>query len=194
MFSWIWSFFSNLLFWIAVLAIVVGTGLYLVSYLIRFFPMLKPQAVLMQVAGFFLVISGGYYVADDHGYQRRVAEDQVEIDRLNAETRAKEAELDKQKKTTNVALRKAKDAIQSKQTLINSRIDAGELRLCPASSIQANADAGATGGNQNNGSESERQTIKALATIAADGDRAIESLNACVSFYNQVKDKVNVKP
>jgi len=194
MFSWLWTFFSDLLYWIAVVLTFTGAGLYIVSYLVKFLPMLKPQALIMQVAGVVLVISGGYYVSDHHGYQRRMAEDQAEIDRLNGEARAKEVELDKQKKTTNVALRKAKDAIQSKQTLINSRIDAGELRLCPTSSIQTNADAGATGGNQNNGSESERQTIKALAAIAADGDRAIESLNACVSFYNQVRGKVNDNP
>jgi len=194
MLSWLWTFFSDLLYWIAVVLTFTGAGLYIVSYLVKFLPMLKPQALIMQVVGVVLVISGGYYVSDHHGYQRRMDEDQVEIDRLNTEARAKEAQLDKQKQVANVALRKAKDAIQSKQTIINSRVDAGELRLCPTSPVQASADAGSTGGAQANASDAERQTIKALADIAADGDRAIESLNACISLYNEVKDKVNVKP
>jgi hypothetical protein len=191
MLSW---FFDDLLYWIALISLFGGAIAYVLSYCIGFIPMLKPHALIMKVVGLVLVILGGYYVSDHHGYQRRVAEDQAEIERLNGEARAKEAQLDQQKKATNVALKKAKDAIQSKQTILNSRIDAGELRLCPASPVQAGADTGSAGGNQNNGSESDRQTIKALATIAADGDRAIESLNACISFYNQVKDKVNVKP
>jgi hypothetical protein len=194
MLSWLWTFFSDLLYWIAVVLTFTGAGLYIVSYLVKFLPMLKPQALIMQVAGVVLVISGGYYVSDHHGYQRRMDEDQVEIDRLNTEARAKEAQLDKQKQVANVALRKAKDAIQSKQTIINSRIDAGELRLPTSCPVQASSDSGSTGGAQANASDAERQTIKALADIAADGDRAIESLNACISFYNEVKDKVNVKP
>ena len=194
MFSLIWTFFSDLLYWIALLSTLTGACLYLVSYLVKFLPMLKPHALLMKVVGMALVITGGCYVADHHGDQRRVAEDQVEIDRLNGEARAKEAQLDKQKQATNVALRKAKDAIQSQQAVINSRIDAGELRLPSSCGVQTNADAGTTSGDSAHASDIERQTIKALADIAADGDKAIVQLNACIDWYNQVREKVNDKP
>ena len=30
--------------------------------------------------------------------------------------------------------------------------------------------------------------------IAADGDRAITQLNACIDTYNKVRDGLNVKP
>ena len=194
MFSLIWTFFSDLLYWIALLSTLTGACLYLVSYLVKFLPMLKPQALMMQVGGIVLVILGGAYVTDHHGYQRRVAEDQVEIDRLNGEARAKEAQLDKQKQATNVALKKAKDAIQSQQAVINSRIDAGELRLPSSCGVQANADARTSSGDSAHASDTERQTIKALADIAADGDKAIVQLNACIDWYNQVREKVNDKP
>jgi len=195
MLSWLWTFFSDLLYWIAVVLTFTGAGLYIVSYLVKFLPMLKPQALIMQVAGVVLVLLGGTYVSDHHGYQRRVDEDQAEIERLNGEARAKEAQLDQQKKATNVALRKAKDAIQSKQTILNSRIDAGELRLPSSCGVSANADAGSAGGAGGSGqSESDRQAIKDIVAIAAEGDRAIEERNACITFYNQVKDKVNAKP
>jgi len=88
MLSWL---FGDILYYLALLSLAVGIGLYLVSHLVKFLPMLKPQAFVMQIGGIVLVILGGYYVADHHGYQRRVAEDQAEIDRLNAEARAKEA-------------------------------------------------------------------------------------------------------
>ena len=192
MFSLIWTFFSDLLYWIALLSTLTGACLYLVSYLVKFLPMLKPQALMMQVGGIVLVILGGAYVTDHHGYQRRVAEDQVEIDRLNGEARAKEAQLDKQKQATNVALRKAKDAIIQKQSDINKRIDSGELRLSTSSCLQTNADARTTTGSGGGGqSESDRQTIRDIVQIAAEGDKAIIERNACIDFYNSVRSKVN---
>ena len=194
MFSLIWTFFSDLLYWIALLSTLTGACLYLVSYLVKFLPMLKPQALMMQVGGIVLVILGGAYVTDHHGYQRRVAEDQVEIDRLNGEARAKEAQLDKQKQATNVALRKAKDAIQSKQVVINSRIDDGELRFPSSCGLQASADARSTSGSGEIQSNASRQALKDIVAIATEGDRAIVQLNACIDWYNQVKEKVNDKP
>ena len=194
MFSLIWTFFSDLLYWIALLSTLTGACLYLVSYLVKFLPMLKPQALMMQVGGIVLVILGGAYVTDHHGYQRRVAEDQVEIDRLNGEARAKEAQLDKQKQATNVALRKAKDAIQSKQVVINSRIDDGELRFPSSCGLQASADARSTSGSGEIQSNASRQALKDIVAIATEGDRAIVQLNACIDWYNQVREKVNDKP
>ena len=188
MISWL---FGDLLYWIAVIALVTGSVSYLCSYLVGFLPMLKAHALLMKVVGVALVIAGGYYVADHHGYQRRVTEDQVEIDRLNGEARAKEAELDKVKKEKSQALRKANDAINKKVADINSRVDSGELRLPTSCGVQANADARTSSGDSTHASDTERQTIKALADIAADGDKAIVQLNACIDFYQTVRGKVN---
>ena len=195
MLSWLSWFFDDLFYWIAVIACFGGAITYALSYFVGFMPMLKAHALLMKVVGMSLIITGGYYVADHHGYQRRVAEDQVEIDRLNGEARAKEAQLDKQKQATNVALRKAKDAIQSQQAVINSRIDAGELRLPSSCGVQTNADAGTTRGSGGGGqSESDRQAIRDIVQIAAEGDKAIIERNACIDWYNQVREKVNDKP
>jgi len=192
MLSWLSWFIDDLFYWIAVIALTVGAISYALSYLVGFLPMLKPHALIMKVVGLVLVILGGYYVSDHHGYQRRVAEDQAEIERLNAEARAKEAQLDQQKKATNVALRKAKDAIQSKQTILNSRIDAGELRLPSTCSLSTDTDARTARGTGGSGEgESDRQAIKDIVAIAAEGDRAITERNACIDFYNTVRSKVN---
>ena len=156
--------------------------------------MLKPQALMMQVGGIVLVITGGYYVADHHGYQRRVAEDQVEIDRLNGEARAKEAELNKKLSGVTSALVKARNDVKDKQTSLNARVDSGELRLPSSCPIQTSSDAPTASGNTANASQSDRQAIKDIVAIATDGDLAITQLNACIDTYNKVREVVNVKP
>jgi len=180
--------FTHLFHYLAIFALIIGMGAYFLSYLVGFLPMLKPHALVIQVVGIVLVVLGGYYVADENGYQRRVAEDQAEIDRLNSEARAKEAELNVKIDKANGALRKAKNDIQTKVASLNARVDSGELRL-PAGCVQAYPSA--ADGNQTNASESNRQVVKDIITIAADGDRAITSLNACLAQYNQVMETVN---
>ena len=195
MFSLIWTFFSDLLYWIALIAFGLGAIAYVLSYFVGFIPMIKAYGLPIRVIGLVIAILGIHYVGDHDGYKRRVTEDQVEIDRLNGEAHAKEAQLDKQKQATNVALRKAKDAIQSQQAVINSRIDAGELRLPSSCGVQTNADAGTTRGSGGGGqSESDRQAIRDIVQIAAEGDKAITERNACIDWYNQVREKVNDKP
>jgi len=187
--SWLSWLFDDLFYWIAVIATVAGAIAYVLSYLVGFLPMLKPHALIMKVVGLVLVISGGYYVSDHHGYERRVAEDKAEIERLNGEARAKEVELGQKLASANSALKKAKNDIKAKQSSIDARIDSGELRLPSTCGVQANSSTPNDAGT--NATQSDRQAIKDIVSIAADGDAAIVSLNACIAQYNQVRDTVN---
>ena len=189
MMSWLSWFFDDLFYWIAVIALCGGIVVYSLSYFVGFIPMLKAHALLMKVLGLALVISGGYYVSDHHGYQRRVAEDKAEIERLNGEARAKEVELGQKLARATSQLKQAKNDIKTKQASINARIDAGELRLPSPCGVQASSDA--SNGNQTNGAESDRQAIKDIVAIVADGDAAITQLNTCINTYNQVRQTVN---
>jgi len=146
------------------------------------------------IIGAICAILGVYFYGHHQGYEQRVAEDQAEIIRLNDEARAKEAELNKKLSGVTTALVKARNDVKDKQSSINSRIDSGELRLPSSCPVQASADAGATSGNTTDAGQSERETIKALASIAADGDIAITQLNACIDTYQKVREMVNVKP
>jgi len=172
---------------------IAGIAMYGISYFVKLLPMIATYALLMQIGGVVLALGGGYYVADHKGYERRVAEDKAEIERLNAEARAKEAELAQTLKEKTAALRKATNAITQKQNDTNKRIDSGELRFPSTCSVQTPADAGTTGGNPKDGADTERQSLKDIVTIASEGDIAITRLNACIDTYNAVKDKVNVK-
>jgi len=191
--TWFLTFFSDLFYILALLALVAGVGLYGLSYFAKLLPVIATYALLMQIGGVVLALGGGYYVADHKGYERRVAEDKAEIERLNAEARAKEEELAQTLKDKTAALRKASNAIKQKQINIVQRIDSGELRFPSSCGLQASSDAGTAGGNTKDGAESERQALKDIAAIAADGDLAITRLNACIDTFNAVKEKVNVK-
>jgi len=187
--SWLSWFFDDLFYWMALIALGVGAVAYVLSYLVGFLPMLKPHALIMKVVGLVLVISGGYYVSDHHGYQRRVAEDKAEIERLNGEARAKEVELGQKLARATSQLKQAKNDIKTKQASINARIDSGELRLPTSCAVQTNP--GASNDSGANGTQSDKQTLKDIVAIASDGDKAIVKLNACISQYNEVMQTVN---
>ena len=188
MLSW---FFDDLFYVLAVAALVVGAVGYALSFFVGFIPMLKPHALVLKVVGIVLVLLGGFYVADHRGYQRRVDEDKAEIERLNGEARAKEAELNGKLATANSALKKAKNDVKTKQNDLVSRADSGELRLPSSCGVQTSAITPAAGGNPTNESDTERQAIKDLIAIAAEGDTAITQPNACITTYNQVRQTVN---
>jgi len=189
--SWLSWFFDDLFYWIAVIALAVGAIVYVSSYLLALMPILKPHAVIMKVVGLVLVISGGYYVSDHHGYQRRVDEDKAEIERLNGEARAKEVKLNTKLARATSQLKQAKNDIKTKQASINARIDAGELHIGSQCSVQADANTTPSAGNTENGAESEREVLKAINAITSEGDIAIVKLNACISQYNEVMQTVN---
>jgi len=184
------EFFANIFLYIAYCVLILAILVHVVSYV---FP-LGTYKFPVQIVSLILVILGGYYVADHHGYERRVAEDQAEIIRLNDEARAKEAELNKKLSGVTTALVKARNDVKTKQSSINSRIDSGELRLPTSCPVQTSTDAASPRGDSTNDGQSERQAIKDIAAIAADGDIAITQLNACINTYQKVREMVNVKP
>ena len=146
------------------------------------------------IIGAICAVLGVYFYGHHAGYQERVAEDQAEIIRLNDEARTKEAELNKKLSGVTTALVKARNDVKTKQSSINSRIDSGELRLSPKCSVQTTADASSPRGDSTDAGQSERETLKAIAAIASDGDIAITQLNACIDTYQKVREMVNVKP
>jgi len=192
MFSLLWTFFDNILYYLALASLFCGALLYFLSYFARILPIVATYALMMQIIGVLLCFTGVYYVADHHGYQRRVVEDQVEIDRLNNEARAKEQVLNEKIGKNQLLLRKAKDELKTKQASINARIDSGELRLPTSCAVQASSGAAVSDGTE--GSESNRQAIKDIVALTTEGDKAILERNSCISQYNEVRDTLNVKP
>lgn len=139
-----------------------------------------------------LVIFGIYRFGFSKGWGERDAEMQAEIATKNEESRAREQKLGEQLHATSSQLKEANDAITQKQSALDRAISAGRVRLPTASCVQASASTAPAGGSGDQaGSESDRETLRLIAQIAADGDRAISQLNACIDAYNQVRSQVN---
>jgi hypothetical protein len=134
---------------------------------------------------------GGYH----YGWSDRDNDMKIAIAQKNEEARAKEAELGTKLIDQETKLRKAQDDIVKKQSAMHELARTGRLRLPAPSCPQVSASAIIATGNPQPSdppqAESERQIIEALIDIAADGDKAITKLNACVSAYEEVRRIVN---
>ena len=143
---------------------------------------------------FGVLIAVGIFGAYEHhaGYKQRDAEMQAEIAKKNEEARAKEQELNNQLNESASKLQEANNAINEKQFDLDRAIRAGRVRLPATGCVQAGAGSTVATGDRNEaGSESDRQTLAAIAAIVAEGQRNTEQLNACIDAYNAVRSQVN---
>jgi hypothetical protein len=143
------------------------------------------KGLLSGLIALLLTFGGGYFYGK---YVEREAQ-QVEVDRLNTEARAKEQALATAVTTTADALRKTNEKAKLATQQRDAAIDSGALKLrlkttCP---VPASADtASPSGDNRGEASaELDREIAKALVAITDEGNRAIEKLNACITMYNQ---------
>ena len=145
------------------------------------------KGLLSGLIALLLTFGGGYFYGK---YVEREAQ-QVEVDRLNTEARAKEAALTTAVTTTADALRKTNEKAKLATKERDAAIDSGALRLrvkatCPVpAATDSTAPAGSGGGEAS--AELDRETAKNLIAIAEEGDRAITKLNACITMYNNAR-------
>ena len=146
----------------------------------------NPWMILSAIAAASLV----YFYAHHVGYVKRDQEMQLEIAKLNGEAREKEQKLSEDLNQTSSQLKDANDAITQKQSALDRAINSGRVRL-NSSCVQTSSGSTTSSRDQAEASESERETLRLIAQIAAEGDRAINELNACISAYNQVRETIN---
>jgi len=144
--------------------------------------------LLTGLIALLLAFGGGYWYG---GSEEKKAQ-QVEVDRLNTEARAKEAALTTAVTTTADALRKTNEKAKLAAKERDSAIDRGALRLrvkttCPIPTATDTAVASGDSGGAPS-AELDRETAKALVAIAEEGDRAITKLNACITLYNNARN------
>ena len=154
------------------------------------------------IGGAAILVVSTYFTGHHKGWTQRDAEMQVEIAKKNEESRAKEQEMVLAVNQKDEELRKANDVVNKKQTDLNRLIATGRVRLPSSSCVQAPASTPIAAGNSaeerakpdeqaNQPSDSERETLQLIAQIAADGDKAINQLNACIDAYEAVRRKIN---
>ena len=146
------------------------------------------------ILGVLLALAGFYGYGHHKGWADRDIEMQSEIAVKNEEARVKEQELTKQLTENSTKLMEANNAITEKQSSLDRAIRAGRVRLPSTSCVQTNPSAAPSSGSSSQaGSESDTETLRLIAQIAADGDKAINQLNACISAYEAVRSQVNGK-
>ena len=146
------------------------------------------------ILGAILMAVSVYFYGHHKGWDERDAEMQAEIAVKNEESRVKEQELAKQLNDQSSKLLEANNAITEKQSSLDRAIRAGRVRLPSTSCVQTNGNPPVASGNSNQAaSESDTETLRLIAQIAADGDKAINQLNACIDAYQAVMEKSNGK-
>ena len=147
---------------------------------------------LYLILGTILVVAGIYGYGHHKGWNDRDAEMQAEIAQKNEEARAKEQELNQKLNENATKLQEANHAIDEKQSALDRAIRAGRVRLPSPSCVQTSpSPAPAARGGDEAASESDRQTLAAIAAIVAEGQRNTEQLNACIDAYEQVRNTIN---
>jgi len=135
-----------------------------------------------------------YFYGHHAGFVQRDLEMQAEISTKNEEARERESAVRAELDQTTIQLKDANDAITQKQTALDRAISSGRVRLPAASCVQVNAGTTAAPVDRAEANaESDRETLRLIAQIAADGDKAIVQLNACIDAYNQVRSQVNAQ-
>jgi F0F1-type ATP synthase membrane subunit b/b' len=154
---------------------------------------MNPLALYPAIALVALLTIGGFYkYGYSNGWGDRDAEMQVQIAAKNEHARQLEQEMNEAVATKETELRKANHVIDKKQTDLNRLIATGRVRLPSSSCVQASASTpAAAGARDETTSESDRETLRLIAEIAADGDRAINQLNACIDAYDQMRSITN---
>jgi Ni,Fe-hydrogenase III large subunit len=144
------------------------------------------------VIGSVLAVLALYGYGHHKGWAERDAEMQAEIAIKNEESRAREQKLTEQINQTSTELKEANDAITQKQSSLDRAISAGRVRFPASRCVQASPSAATASGNRDEArADADTETLRLIAQIAADGDRAIVQLNACIDAYNQVREQVN---
>jgi len=149
--------------------------------------MINPWVII----GVICAVLGTYKYGTHTGYKERDKEMQVEIARLNGEAREKEQKLAQDLNNTSSQLKEANDVVTKKQTDLDAAIRSGRVRLGSSSCVQASTSSSISSGDQTDAAESDRQTLILIAQLAAEGDKAINELNACIAAYNQVRETIN---
>lgn len=134
-----------------------------------------------------------YFFGHHKGWKQRDMEMQVEIAKKNEESRAKEQVLNQQINDTSSKLLEANNVLDKKSTDLDRAIRAGRVRLPSSSCVPTATSTTPAATDTTDASESDRQTLILIAQIAADGDKAINSLNACISAYEAVRSQLNGK-
>ena len=133
-----------------------------------------------------------YFTGHHKGWVERDMEMQVEIAKKNDEAREIERAMTSKLNQNATQLEETNNVLAKKSTDLDRAIRAGRVRLPSSSCVQASTSSTPAAADRNDeASESDRQTLAAIAAIVAEGDRNTVQLNACITAYNEMREQIN---
>ena len=133
-----------------------------------------------------------YFTGHHKGWVQRDLEMQAEIAKKNEESREIERVMTSKLNDNATKLEEANNVLAEKSTALDRAIRAGRVRLPSSSCVQAPASTSPAPADRNDeASESDRQTLAAIAAIVAEGDRNTVQLNACITAYTEMREQIN---
>ena len=146
------------------------------------------------IVGLLISLFGTYRGGYHFGWSDRDKEMQVAIAKKNEESRKTEQKLTEQLNANATKLQEVTNVVNEKQSALDRAIRAGRVRISAPSCVQTTTNpTPADSSRDTETSESDRQTLAAIAAIVAEGDAAINQLNACIASYNEMRELVNGK-
>ena len=144
------------------------------------------------ILGAVLAALGVYFYGHHKGWVERDMEMQVEIAKRNEESREIERNMTSKLNANATKLEETNNVLAKKSTDLDRAIRAGRVRLPSSSCVQAATSSTPAAADRNDeASESDRQTLAAIAAIVAEGDRNTVQLNACITAYNEMREQIN---
>ena len=103
---------------------------------------------------------------------------------IKAEVERIESSMRDEAAATTAKLEKEKRDAQIKVDQLRADVAAGAVRL----SVRASCSASTAAGDSEARAELDPKVADDLIAITADGDKAIIELNACIDFYNKLRE------
>ena len=155
------------------------------------------------IVGVLVSLFGTYRVGHHYGWIERDNDMKIAIAKKNEESRKTEQLLTEKLNQNSSKLLEVTNVVNEKQTALDRAIRAGRVRFptpsCPSTTTNptiASADSKATSEPDrptDSTSDSDRETLAAIAEIVAQGDRNTAALNACIDSYQNMRDLINGK-
>jgi len=142
--------------------------------------MLNPWVLLTIVLSILGAFGSGYYKGESDEFARN----QIEVSRLNEQSRASEQKLVEQNSSSIQQLQKVNQDAEKKQKQLRSDLATANLRLFVTTKGGVSMPSDSSTSDRETRGELDESTGNFLISLTTEGDKAINELNSCIDQYN----------
>ena len=138
--------------------------------------MLNPWVLLTIVLSILGAFGSGYYKGESDEFARN----QIEVSRLNEQSRASEQKLVEQNSSSIQQLQKVNQDAEKKQKQLRSDLATANLRLFVTTKGGVSMPSDSSTSDRETRGELDESTGNFLISLTTEGDKAINELNSCI--------------